>query len=125
MLAKIHSIAVVGVEGIPITVEVDIANGLPSFTTVGLPDGSVRESKDRVKSAVINSGYKFPSRRITVNLAPGDLKKEGTAFDLPIALGLLAAGEIIPQQSLDHYAIVGELSLDGSVRPVRGTLPIA
>ncbi|NNK96798.1 MAG: YifB family Mg chelatase-like AAA ATPase, partial [Desulfobacterales bacterium] len=104
---------------------VDIANGLPSFTTVGLPDGSVRESKDRVKSAIINSGYKFPSRRITVNLAPGDLKKEGTAFDLPIALGLLAAGEIIPQQSLDRYAIVGELSLDGSVRPVRGTLPIA
>ena len=125
MLAKIHSIAVVGVEGIPITVEVDIANGLPSFTTVGLPDGSVRESKDRVKSAVTNSGYKFPSRRITVNLAPGDLKKEGTAFDLPIALGLLAAVEIIPRQSLDRYAIVGELSLDGSVRPVRGTLPIA
>lgn len=125
MLAKIHSIAVVGVDGIPVTIEVDIANGLPSFTTVGLPDGSVRESKDRVKSAIKNSGYKFPSRRITVNLAPGDIKKEGTAFDLPIAMGLLAAGEIIPQNSLDHYAIAGELSLDGSLRPIRGTLPIA
>ena len=94
MLAKIHSAAVLGVEGVPVIVEVDTANGLPVFTTVGLPDGSVRESKDRVKAAIKNSGYRFPGKRVTVNLAPADLRKEGAGFDLPIALGLLIASEI-------------------------------
>lgn len=125
MLAKVYSSAVLGVEGIPVTVEVDIANGLPAFTTVGLPDGSVRESKDRVKAAIKNSGYQFPGKRVTVNLAPADLRKEGTAFDLPIALGLLVASDIIPQQSTEKYMVAGELSLDGSVRSVPGILSMA
>lgn len=125
MLAKVYSSAVLGVEGIPVTVEVDIANGLPTFTTVGLPDGSVRESKDRVKAAIKNSGYQFPGKRVTVNLAPADLRKEGTAFDLPIALGLLVASDIVPQQSIEKYMVAGELSLDGSVRSVPGILPMA
>ena len=125
MLAKVYSSAVLGIEGIPVTVEVDIANGLPAFTTVGLPDGSVRESKDRVKAAIKNSGYQFPGKRVTVNLAPADLRKEGTAFDLPIALGLLVASDIIPQQSIEKYMVAGELSLDGSVRSVPGVLSMA
>ncbi len=125
MLAKVYSAAVLGVEGIPVTVEVDIANGLPVFTTVGLPDGSVRESKDRVKAAIKNSGYTFPGRRVTVNLAPADLRKEGTAFDLPIALGLLIASELISQESIDRFMVVGELSLDGTIRAVPGVLSMA
>ncbi len=125
MLAKIHSSAVLGIDGVPVTVEVDIANGLPTFTTVGLPDGSVRESKDRVRAAIKNSGYQFPGKRVTVNLAPADLKKEGSSFDLPIALGLLVGSEVIPQQSVDNYVVAGELSLDGSVRSVPGILSMA
>ncbi len=125
MLAKIHSAAVLGVEGVPVVVEVDTANGLPVFTTVGLPDGSVRESKERVKAAIKNSGYPFPGKRVTVNLAPADLKKEGSGFDLPIALGLLIATGIVSQQSVESYMVVGELSLDGSVRSVPGVLPMA
>ena len=125
MLAKIYSAAVLGVEGVPVVVEVDTANGLPAFTTVGLPDGSVRESKDRVKAAIKNSGYRFPGKRVTVNLAPADLRKEGAGFDLPIALGLLIASEIVPQQSVESYMVIGELSLDGSVRSVPGVLPMA
>jgi len=125
MLAKVKSSTVIGIDGIPIIVEVDISNGLPSFTTVGLPDGSVRESKDRVKAAIKNSGYSFPPKKITVNLAPADIRKEGSAFDLPIALGLLMATEIIPASGLAGTLVVGELSLDGSVRPIPGVLPIA
>jgi magnesium chelatase family protein len=106
-------------------VEVDIAQGLPQFATVGLPDGAVKESKDRVKAALKNSGYEFPPRRITANLAPADLKKEGSAFDLPISIGILAATGIITGERVNRYILLGELSLDGSLKPVRGALPVA
>jgi magnesium chelatase family protein len=106
-------------------VEVDIAQGLPAFATVGLPEGAVKESKDRVKAAIKNCGYDFPSRRITVNLAPADIKKEGTAFDLPMAIGILAATDTVQKEKLNDYFVLGELSLDGKVKPVKGTLPIA
>ncbi len=114
-----------GVDAYLIKVEVDISKGLPSFTTVGLPDTAVKEAKDRVFSAIKNSGYSFPGRRITVNLAPAHLKKEGPSFDLPIALGILAATDQLPGESLKRFVIVGELSLDGSLRRVRGVLPLA
>jgi len=119
------SSAVQGVDAFVVEVEVDIRQGLPSFQTVGLPEASVKESKDRVKSAINNSGYRFPDDRITVNLAPADIKKEGTAFDLPIAVGILAATGIVPRQRLSEYLILGELSLDGRIKPVRGLLPVA
>lgn len=125
MLAKIHSGAVQGVDGLSVMVEVDLALGLPMFTTVGLPDGSVRESKERVKAAIKNCGYDFPPKRITVNLAPADIKKGGAGFDLPIALGILAASELFTPDLLKQYAVVGELSLDGAVRSVPGVLPVA
>jgi magnesium chelatase family protein len=122
MLARCVSATVRGVEGFPITVEVDISPGLPSFGVVGLPDASVRESKERVTSAVRNSGFDFPLRRLTVNLAPADVRKEGPAFDLPMAVGLLrAAGHIV--EFPEGIAYLGELSLDGMLRPVRGVLP--
>ncbi|MCK5070389.1 MAG: YifB family Mg chelatase-like AAA ATPase [Desulfocapsa sp.] len=124
MLSKIHSGAVSGVDGLSVIVEVDLALGLPMFTTVGLPDGSVRESKERVKAAIKNSGYDFPLRRVTVNLAPADIKKGGAGFDLPIALGILAADELFKPDLLDDYAVLGEISLDGSIRSVPGVLPI-
>jgi magnesium chelatase family protein len=125
MLAKINSCAVSGVDGQPIQVEVDLAQGLPSFSTVGLPEGAVREAKDRVRAAIKNSGYDFPQRRITVNLAPASVKKEGTGYDLPIALGILVAAGMVPCDRLTRTAVVGELGLDGSVRPVPGVLPMA
>jgi magnesium chelatase family protein len=125
MLSRVLSSAVFGIDAYVVEVEVDIALGLPAFATVGLPEGAVKESKDRVKAAVKNCGYEFPSRRITVNLAPADIKKEGAAFDLPMAIGILAATEIVKKGKLDHYFILGELSLDGQVKPVKGTLPIA
>jgi len=125
VLAKVLSSVVIGVEAYPVEVEVDIVFGLPSFSTVGLPETSVRESKERVRSAVHNSGYQFPDDRITVNLAPADIKKEGTGFDLPIALGILAATGIIPPDVMSRYMILGELSLDGRVKPVKGALPMA
>ena len=125
MLARVLSSAVFGIDAYRVEVEVDIAQGLPTFATVGLPEGAVKESKDRVKAAIKNSGYDFPSRRITVNLAPADVKKEGAAFDLPMAIGILAATEVVHKAKLNHYFIVGELSLDGQVKPVKGTLPIA
>ncbi|MBU0485931.1 MAG: YifB family Mg chelatase-like AAA ATPase [Proteobacteria bacterium] len=124
MLAKINSGSVSGVDGIPVEVEVDIAFGLPSFSTVGLPEGAVRESKDRVKAAIKNTGYDFPNRRITVNLAPANLKKVGAGYDLPIAIGILAAAETFSSKTLNNYAVIGELSLDGAVRPVTGILPM-
>lgn len=124
MLAKTHTSSVQGVEALPVDVEVDIVFGLPTFATVGLPEGAVRESKDRVKAAIKNSGYKFPNKKITVNLAPADIKKSGTGFDLPIALGILVAGESFSSDLLSDYAITGELSLDGSIRPVPGVLPM-
>ncbi len=124
MLAKTLSGAVTGVDGLLVQVEVDLALGLPGFSTVGLAEGAVRESKDRVKAAIKNSGYDFPPRRITVNLAPASVKKEGAGYDLPIALGILAAADILNSPNLDRTAIIGELSLDGAVRPVQGVLPM-
>ena len=124
MLAQITSCSVLGIHGWLIQVEVDVANGLPTFSTVGLPDSSVRESKDRVKAAIKNCNYKFPNNRITVNLAPADIKKEGAGFDLPIAIGILEATEILKRGRDGRYCIVGELSLDGGVHRVNGILPI-
>ncbi|MBW1714505.1 MAG: YifB family Mg chelatase-like AAA ATPase [Deltaproteobacteria bacterium] len=125
MLAKILSSAVIGIDAYVVEVEVDISQGLPSFFTVGLPEGAVRESKDRVKAAIKNSGYPFPSDRITVNLAPADVKKEGSAFDLPMALGILAATGLLERASYQDYLFLGELALDGLLRPVKGALPTA
>ncbi|MBU1567233.1 MAG: YifB family Mg chelatase-like AAA ATPase [Proteobacteria bacterium] len=124
MLAIITSCSVLGIHGWLIQVEVDVANGLPTFSTVGLPDSSVRESKDRVKAAIKNCGYQFPNKRITVNLAPADIKKEGAGFDLPIAIGILEATETLKRQRVGHYCVVGELSLDGGVHRVGGVLPM-
>jgi magnesium chelatase family protein len=125
MLAKVMSSAVIGIDAYIVEVEVDISKGLPSFSTVGLPEGAVRESKERVKASIKNSGYQFPSDRITVNLAPADIKKEGSAFDLPMAIGILAATGLIPRESLFQTLFLGELSLDGLIRPIKGALPIA
>ena len=125
MLAKVLSAATVGLDSIPITVEVDInTKTLPSFTIVGLPSKSVEESKERVRAAIKNSGAEFPSHRITVNLAPADIPKEGPAFDLPIALGILIASGQLPK-SVEDIITVGELSLDGSLRNTQGILPVA
>ncbi|MEK6647354.1 MAG: YifB family Mg chelatase-like AAA ATPase [Candidatus Firestonebacteria bacterium] len=124
MLAKVYSSAVIGIDAYTVEVEVDLANGMPYFFIVGLPDTAVKESRDRVKSAIKNSEFEFPIKKITVNLAPADIKKEGVAFDLPIAIGILfATGQIT--NNLEKYIIVGELSLDGSLRPVRGVLSMA
>ena len=125
MLAKVRSSALFGIDAILVEVEVDIAPGLPQFATVGLPDGAVKESKDRVKSALKNSGYDFPARRITVNLAPADLKKEGTSFDLPMSIGILAATGVVNHGRLKEYLLLGELSLDGGIKPIRGCLSVA
>ena len=126
MLAKTFSSALLGIDAYCVEVEVDIQPGLPYFATVGLPDGAVKESKDRVKSAIKNMGYNFPGTRITVNLAPADIKKEGSSFDLPIAIGILAAGDCLNDgEMMKKYILLGELSLDGRVKPVRGVLPVA
>lgn len=125
MLAKVSSGAVLGVDAYQVEVEVYISNGVPNFTVVGLGDTAVQESKERVRSAIRNSEYEFQPSRITVNLAPADVKKEGPVFDLPIAVALLAASEQLVSPVLDRYLIIGELSLDGTVRPVSGCLPIA
>jgi len=125
LLSKVLSSAVTGIDAYLVEVEVDIAPGLPMFTTVGLPETAVKESKERVKSAIKNSGYTFPDDRITVNLAPADIKKEGTGFDLPIALGILTATRTISQEVISKYLVLGELSLDGRIKPVRGSLPMA
>lgn len=125
MLARVLSSALFGIDAYVVEVEVDIASGLPAFATVGLPEGAVKESKDRVKAAIKNCGYEFPSRRITVNLAPADIKKEGAAFDLPMAIGILAATEVVQKEKLDQYFILGELSLNGQVKPIKGSLPMA
>jgi len=125
MLAKVLSSSVIGVDAFLVDVEVDSARGMPGFSTVGLPDNAVKESKDRVRSAVKNSGYIFPNGRITVNLAPADIKKEGTIFDLSVAVGLLKAEGIIKNDNLSDFIILGELSLDGGVKPIRGVLSVA
>ena len=125
MLSRVTSLAVLGVDAFLVQVEVDLAPGLPAFNTVGLPDGAVRESKERVRSALSNSGYALPVNRITVNLAPADVRKEGSAFDLPIALGILGAAGAFPSEKLRGIGVVGELALDGAIRPVRGVLPMS
>ena len=125
MIAKAISGAVIGIDAHLVEVEVDISNGLPAFTTVGLPEAAVKESKERVKSAIHNSGYMFPDDRITVNLAPANIKKDGTGFDLPMALGILAATGIIPEHIVSRFCALGELSLDGRIKPVKGSLSMA
>ncbi len=124
-LAVLHSRARDGIDAPLVTVEVHIANGLPALSIVGLPEMAVRESKDRVRGAILNSQFEFPTRRITINLAPADLPKEGGRFDLPIALGILVASGQIPQQECNGYEFAGELALSGKLRPIKGVLPIA
>src|SRR3954462_15458718 len=125
MLASLRTAAVFGVDACPVHVEVDVGFGFPSFTMVGLPDASVRESRDRVRSAIRNSGFEFPPHRITVNLAPADVRKAGASFDLPIALGILAAQGVVERREIPDCVLLGELSLDGSIHPTRGVLPVA
>ena len=121
-LAVLQSRALAGLDAPPVTVEVHLANGLPSFTIVGLAEAEVKESRDRVRAALSNCRFEFPARRITVNLAPAELPKEGGRFDLPIALGILAASRQIPLERLAQCEFAGELSLSGELRPVRGAL---
>jgi magnesium chelatase family protein len=125
MLARVCSAAVQGIEAFPVEVEVDSGWGDTNIVIVGLPDAAVKESRDRVTTALSNSGFKFPMGRTTINLAPADVRKEGPSFDLPIAVGMLAASEQIETDQLDHFVLVGELALTGAVRPVKGVLPIA
>lgn len=124
-LAIVHSRAKVGVDAPAVTVEAHLANGLPSLALVGLPEAAVKESKDRVRSAIQNAGFDFPARRITLNLAPADLPKDGGRFDLAIALGVLAASGQVPAESLQNLECLGELALSGEVRPIQGVLPAA
>ena len=125
MPSTVLSAATLGIDAYPVHVEVDTDRSLPTFTVVGLPDSAVRESKERVLAAIKNAGYQWPRRKITINLAPADRKKEGSAFDLPIAVGVLAASRQIKPVCLAEFALLGELSLNGSVRPVHGMLPMA
>jgi magnesium chelatase family protein len=125
MLARVRSGALMGIDAVVVECEVDMALGLPFFNVVGLPEGAVRESKVRVVSALKNCGYELPQKRVTVNLAPADIRKEGAAFELPIALGVLAAARLLAEAPLARYLFAGELSLDGWVKPIRGVLPLA
>ena len=125
MLAKINSAALYGIDALRVEVEIDLASGLPQLATVGLPEGAVKESKDRIRAALKNCGYTFPAKRITINLAPADIKKEGSAYDLPMAIGILAAEGSVDKNLVNDYFLIGELSLDGAIKPVRGALPIA
>ena len=124
-LAVVHSRAQVGIDAPPVTVEVHLANGLPSLSIVGLPEAAVKESKDRVRAALLNARFEFPARRITINLAPADLPKEGGRFDLPIAIGILAASGQVSSKDLDKHEFIGELALTGKLRPVLGALTVA
>jgi len=125
MISKVNSFGLLGLEAYPVEIEIDVAKGLPAVTLVGLADTAIKESRERVRSAIKNSGFKWPAQRITVNLAPSDIKKEGACFDLPIALGILASSGQINGDLLSNYAFLGELSLDGQIRPVRGILVIS
>src|SRR3954452_3007332 len=125
MLACVRTAGGFGIEASPVQVEVDVSFGLPCFTVVGLPDAIVRESRDRIRSAIRNSGFEFPQHRIIVNLAPADVRKAGTSFDLPIALAVLAASGVIERRDVDDVLIIGEVSLDGGIQAARGVLPIA
>ena len=125
MLAKATTYAINGVTARRVTVEVDIRSGLPAFSVVGLPDAAVRESRERVRAALLNEGFEFPQRRITVNLAPAELQKAGPSFDLAIAFAILAASAQLDAELFGRAALIGELSLDGAVQPVRGSLAVA
>jgi len=125
MLAKVLSGAVLGIDAYIVKVELDISKGLPSFNTVGLPDIAIKEARDRVPAAIKNSAFNFPVDRVTANLAPADIRKEGSAFDLPLAIAVLAATGQVSMEMLDKFAILGELGMDGSIRPIKGSLPIA
>jgi magnesium chelatase family protein len=125
MVARVVSSAVFGLDAHLVDVEVDIGRGLPMFTVVGLPDAAVKESRDRIRAALKNTGFNFPVRKITVNLAPADTKKEGSGFDLPMALGILAADGILEEKQIDGFVFVGELSLDGQVKPIKGAISVS
>ena len=125
MLSKVISSAVLGIDAYPVEVETDLFPVLPTFAIVGLPDSAVKESKERVQSAIKNSDFVFPNKKVTINLAPADIKKEGSAFDLPIAVGILAATGQIAREKFEEYVMLGELSLDGSLRPIHGALSMA
>lgn len=124
-VCRVRSLSLFGIDALPVEVEVDVSAGLPGFSIVGLPDAAVQEARERVRVAISNSGYKFPTKKVIVNLAPANLRKEGPAFDLPMALGILAASGALPPANLKDVAVVGELSLDGGLREVRGALSMA
>jgi magnesium chelatase family protein len=125
VLASVRTAAIFGIDAAIVQVEVDVSFGLPSFVMVGLPDASVRKSRDRVRSAIRNSGFEFPSHRVTVNLSPADIRKAGSSFDLPIAIGVLAASGVVKRRDIGDVLLLGELSLDGAIQPARGVLPVA
>src|SRR4029077_11079816 len=125
MLARVRSAAVLGVDAYPVDVEVDLSSGLPSLATVGLPQSAVKEGRERVHAAIVNAGFEFPLRRITINLAPADRPKAGSGFDLAIALGILVASEQVAGGALGRLMVLGEIGLEGDLRPVRGALPVA
>ncbi|MCD6471763.1 ATP-binding protein, partial [Candidatus Aerophobetes bacterium] len=125
MFSKVYTSALMGIDAYPVEVEIDIRPGLPNFNIVGLPDTAVKEAKERVTAAIKNSDFNFPQQRITVNLAPADIKKEGTSFDLPIAIGILKATGAIENNEISKFILLGELALDGGIRKVNGALSIA
>ena len=125
MLARINTVTFNGLEVLNVDLQVQISSGMPAFSIVGLPDKSIAESRERVRAALNSLGLSVPAKRITINLAPADLLKEGAHFDLPVALGLLAGMGIIPQEEISRYVVLGELSLDGAILPVNGALPVA
>ncbi|NPA16598.1 MAG: YifB family Mg chelatase-like AAA ATPase, partial [Aquificae bacterium] len=125
MLSVVKSGGVVGIDGFVVDVEVNISQGLPQFITVGLPDTAVKESRERVRSAIVSAGYRFPVKKIVVNLAPADIPKQGTLYDLPVAVGILVSSGVIPSESTGGVGFVGELALDGSLRGIKGALSIA
>ena len=124
MVNIIKTATAIGINAYEVSVETDVVNSLPAMSIVGLPDASINEARDRVRSAIKNSGYSFPSKKVVVNLAPADLKKIGTSFDLPIAIGILTEEEVLDSEKLKDYAFIGELSLDGTIRAVAGVLPL-
>jgi magnesium chelatase family protein len=125
LISRIFTAAINGIDSVRVEVQVDITYGLPSFNIVGLPETAVKESRERVRAAVKNAGFEFPSNRITINLAPADLRKEGSSFDLPIAIGILTCMGIIKDEGIDDYLFAGELSLDGNLKAITGILPMA
>src|SRR5690606_29744448 len=126
MLARLRTATIVGIEAIRVDVEVEVVDiGMPHFGIVGLPDASVRESRDRVRAAIRNAGFQFPRHKVVISLSPADLRKAGAAFDLPIAIGILAASGGIARERFDEWLIIGELGLNGAVLPTRGVLPVA